>query len=78
MSTLNEPYNILILKRRVVLAMLTLATIGATIATILHRLKPNPHIVYLIAPPLLAISFLLLLIRLYTKPESLQQVINLG
>ncbi len=78
MSTLNEPYNILILKRRVVLAMLILATIGAIAATVLHRLKPNPHIVYLIAPPLLAISFLLLLIRLYTKPESLQQVINLG
>src|ERR687885_1987201 len=78
MSTVNEPYNILILKRRVVLAMLTLATIGATTATVLHRLQPHPNIVYLIAPPLLAIAFLLLLIRLYKKPESLQQVVNLS
>src|SRR5919199_1260461 len=78
MSTVNEPYNILILKRRVVLAMLTLATIGATTATVLHRLQPHPHTVYLITPPLLAIAFLILLIRLYTKPESLQQVIHLS
>ncbi len=78
MSTVKEPYNILILKRRVVLAMLSLATIGATIATILHRLQPHPHTVYLITPPLLAIAFLLLLIRLYKKPESLQQVVNLS
>lgn len=78
MSTVNEPYNILILKRRAVLAMLSVATIGATIATVLHRLKPNPHIVYLIAPPLLALTCLILLIRLYTKPQSLQQVIHLG
>ena len=78
MSTINEPYNILILKRRVVLAMLSLGTIGATIATFLHRLQPHPHSVYLITPPLLAISSLLLLIRLYKKPESLQQVINLA
>jgi hypothetical protein len=77
MSTVNEPYNILILKRRVVLAMLSLATIGATTATVVHRLQPHPHIVYLISPPLLAIAFLILLIRLYTKPESLQQVIHL-
>lgn len=78
MSTLNEPYNILILKRRVVLTMLSVATIGATIATVLHRLQPHPHLVYLITPPLSAIAFFILLIRLYTKPESLQQVIHLG
>lgn len=78
MSTVNEPYNVLILKRRVVLTMLSLATIGATIATVLHRLQPHPHLVYLITPPLSAIAFLILLIRLYTKPESLQQVIHLG
>ena len=78
MFTVNEPYNILILKRRVVLAMLSLATIGAIAATVLHRLKPHPQIVYLIAPPLLAIAFLILLIRLYTKPESLRQVIHLS
>lgn len=78
MSMVNEPYNILILKRRVVLAMLSLATIGAITATVLHRLQPHPHIVYLITPPLLAITFFILLIRLYTKPESLQQVVNLA
>src|SRR5919202_4847681 len=78
MSRINEPYNILILKRRVVLAMLSLATIGATIATFLHRLQPHPRTIYLITPPLLAIACLILLIRLYTKPESLQQVINLA
>ncbi|MEG4799449.1 hypothetical protein QUB63_04770 [Microcoleus sp. ARI1-B5] len=78
MSTINEPYNILILKRRVVLAMLSLATIGATIATFLHRLQPHPYFIYLITPPLLAIACLILLIRLYKKPESLQQVINLA
>ena len=78
MSTVNEPYNVFILKRRVVLAMLSLATIGAITATVLHRLQPHPHLVYLIAPPLLAIAFLILLIRLYTKPESLQQVVNLS
>jgi hypothetical protein len=78
MSTVNEPYNILILKRRVVLAILSLATIGATISTVVYRLQPDPHIVNLIARPLLAIAFLILLIRLYKKPESLQQVIHLG
>jgi anti-sigma regulatory factor (Ser/Thr protein kinase) len=78
MSTVNEPYNILILKRRVVLAILSLATIGATISTVVHRLQPNPHLVNLIAPPLLASVCLILLIRLYKKPESLQQVIHLG
>jgi hypothetical protein len=78
MSTVNEPYNILILKRRVVLAILSLATIGATISTVVYRLQPDPHIVNLIARPLLAIACLILLIRLYKKPESLQQVIHLG
>jgi signal transduction histidine kinase len=78
MSTVNEPYNVLLLKRRVVLAMLSLATIGAIAATVLHRLQPHPHLVYLITPPLSAIAFFILLIRLYTKPESLQQVIHLG
>lgn len=78
MSTLKEPYNILHLKRRVVLAMLSLATLGAIISTFLHRLQPHPHIISLIAPPLLAINSLILLIYLYKKPESLQQVINLS
>ena len=76
MSTVLDPQNTL--KRRVVLAILSLTTIAATIATFLHRLQPNPHIVDLIAPPLLAIAFFILLIRLYKKPESLQTVINLG
>lgn len=76
MSTVLEPYNSL--KRRVVLAILSVGTIGATIATVLQRLRPNPHLVNLIAPPLLAIVCLVLLIRLYKKPESLQQVIHLG
>ncbi|MFB2895424.1 hypothetical protein ACE1CI_21175 [Aerosakkonemataceae cyanobacterium BLCC-F50] len=78
MSRINEPYSILILKRRVVLAMLSLGTVGATIATFLHRLQPHPRTVYLITPPLLAIVCLILLIRLYKKPESLQQVIHLA
>ena len=76
MSTVLEPQNIL--KRRVTLAILSLATMAATIATFLHRLQPNPHIVDLIAPPLLAIAFLILLIRLYKKPESLPQVTHLA
>jgi len=78
MSTVNEPYNILILKRRVVLAILSLATIGAIVSTVVHRLQPNPHIVIPIAPALLALLYLILWVRLYTKPESLQQTINLG
>jgi hypothetical protein len=76
MSTVLESHKIL--KRRVVLAILSLTTISATIAAILHRLQPNHHIVDLIAPTLLAIASLILLIRLYKKPESLQQVTHLA
>ncbi|HAX80221.1 MAG TPA: hypothetical protein DCY88_31385 [Cyanobacteria bacterium UBA11372] len=76
MSTILEPQNRL--KRRVTLAILSLAMMAATVATFLHRLQPNPHIVDLIAPPLLAIAFFILLIRLYKKPDSLQQAINLA
>jgi anti-sigma regulatory factor (Ser/Thr protein kinase) len=76
MSTVEEPQNIL--KRRVTLAILSLTTLGATIATIAHRLQPHPHIVDLIAAPLLAIASFILLIRLYKKPESLQQVTHLA
>ncbi|GET42256.1 hypothetical protein [Microseira wollei] len=76
MSIVPDPQNIL--KRRVVLAILSLTTMGATIATFLHRLQPNPHIVDLIAPTLLAIASFILLIRLYKKPESLQQVTHLA
>lgn len=78
MSTVLEPENILLLKRRVILSMLSLTVIGATISTFVHRLQPHPHLVTLIASPLLAIGFLILLIRLYTKPEALQQVVHLG
>ena len=76
MSTILDPQSKL--KRRMVLAVLILMFVGATIATIVHRLEPNTCPLHLIIPPLSAITSLILLIRLYTKPESLQQVINLG
>ncbi len=37
------------LKRRVALAILTLTTIGATIASVLHRLQPALHLIDLFA-----------------------------
>ncbi|NJM44956.1 MAG: hypothetical protein HC860_01370 [Alkalinema sp. RU_4_3] len=76
MPTILDSQNAL--KHRVMLAILSLTTVGAAIATMLHRLDPHPHWVNLIAPPLLGIIALALLIRLYTAPKSLQQVINLG
>lgn len=66
------------LKRRFVLGILSLMTIGGTISTIIHRLNQQPERIYLIVPPLFAITSLILLIRLYTKPQTLQQVIYLG
>ncbi|NEP71436.1 MAG: hypothetical protein F6K25_02860 [Okeania sp. SIO2G4] len=76
MSTILYPQSKL--KRRVILAVLILTFVSATIATIVHRLQPNIYPLHLINPPLFAITSLILLIRLYRKPESLQQVINLG
>ncbi len=75
MYTILDPQSQL--KRRVVLAILILMVIAATIATIVHRLEPNAYPLHLINPPLFATTSLILLIRLYTKPESLQQVTNL-
>ena len=75
-STILDPQSKL--KRRMVLAVLILMFVGATIATIVHRLEPNTYPLHLIIPPLSAIISLILLIRLYTKPQSLQQVINLS
>lgn len=76
MSTILDPQSQL--KRKVVLAVLILIIIATTTATIVHRLEPHTHPIHLIAPPLFAIISLILLIRLYTKSESLQQVINLS
>ena len=76
MSILLDSQNAL--KRRVMLAILSLNTIGASLATLFHRLEPNPYPINLIAPPLLALFSLALLIRLYKVPQSLQQVMNLG
>ncbi|MGD1698668.1 hypothetical protein [Dapis sp. BLCC M229] len=76
MSTILDPQSKL--KRRMVLAVLILTVVGTTIATIIHRLELNPYPLDLIIPPLFAITSLILLIRLYTKPDSLQQVINLS
>ena len=76
MSAILDPRSEL--KRRVILAVLMLMFVSATIATIIHRLGPNAYQLHRISPPLSAITSLILLIRLYTKPESLQQVINLG
>ncbi|MGD1875718.1 MAG: hypothetical protein ACFB02_22055 [Mastigocoleus sp.] len=75
MSTILAPQSKL--KRRLVLAVLILMFVGATIATIVHRLEPNAYPLHLIIPPLCAIISLILLILLYTKPESLQQVTSL-
>ena len=75
-STILDPQSKL--KRRMVLAVLILMFVGAIIATIVHRLEPNTYPLHLIIPPLSAIISLILLIRLYTKPQSLQQVINLS
>ncbi|MEM9926926.1 MAG: hypothetical protein AAF915_24810 [Cyanobacteria bacterium P01_D01_bin.50] len=76
MSTILAPQSKL--KRRVILAVLMLMFVGATIATIVHGLEPNTYPLHLIIPPLSAITSLILLVRLCTKPQSLQQVINLG
>jgi len=76
MSAILDPQSKL--KRRVILAVLMLMFVSATIATIIHSLEPNAYQLHRISPPLSAITSLILLIRLYTKPESLQQVINLG
>jgi anti-sigma regulatory factor (Ser/Thr protein kinase) len=67
-----------ILKRRVALAILSLTTIGATIAAILHRFQTAPHLIDLFASTFLAIASLFLLIYLYFKPESLRQVAHLA
>jgi len=75
-STILEPQNQL--KRRVIIAVLILMFVGAAIATIVHILEPNTYPLSLIIPPLSAIISFILLIRLYTKPQSLQQVTNLG
>lgn len=66
------------LKRRIALGILSLMTVGGTISTIIHRLNPHHETIYLIVPPLFAITSLILLICLYTKPQTLQQVIYLG
>lgn len=66
------------LKRRIALGILSLMTIGGTISTIIHRLNPHHEPIYLIVPPLFAITSSILLICLYTKPQTLQQVIYLG
>jgi hypothetical protein len=66
------------LKRRVALAILTLTTIGATIAAILHRLQPAPHLIDLIASVFLAIASLSLLSYLYFNPESLRLVVRIA
>lgn len=76
MSILLDSQNAL--KRRVMLAVLSLNMFGAIIATILHRLEPHPSPLNLIAPPLLVICSLALLIRLYIAPQSLQQVMHVG
>ena len=76
MSTVLEPHNVL--KRQVTLAILSLTTLIATIATIVHRLQPDPHAIDLIAPPLFAISSLALLLCLYKNPESLPQITHLS
>ncbi|MEO1428967.1 MAG: hypothetical protein AAFV71_07870, partial [Cyanobacteria bacterium J06633_8] len=76
MSIILDPQSKL--KRQMVLAVLILTVVGTTIATIIHRLELNTNPLHLINPPLFAITSLILLIRLYTKPQSLQQVINLS
>ncbi len=76
MSTILEPQSLL--KRRVILTILSLVIVAATIATIIQRLNPHSQWIDLIVPPLFAITSLILLIRLYTKPETLPQVIHLG
>jgi signal transduction histidine kinase len=76
MATIIDSQNAL--KRQVIFAVLSLTAIGATIATIWHRLESHTHAMNLIAPPLLAIFSLALLIRLYKSPKSLHQVMHLG
>lgn len=76
MSSVLNPHDVL--KRKAVLAILSLTSIGGTAATILHRLQPDSHIINLSVPPLLAITSLVLLILLLRKPESLPQVTNIG
>ena len=76
MSIILDPQSKL--KRQMVLAVLILTVVGTTIATIIHRLELNTNPLHLINPPLFAITSLILLIRLYTNPQSLQQVINLS
>jgi two-component sensor histidine kinase len=76
MATHLDPQSAL--KRHLILAILGVVTIGAAIATLLHRLETKSHLINLIAPPLLAILSLALLIYLYKVPQRLQSVIHLG
>jgi hypothetical protein len=76
MSTLLDSQNAL--KRRIMLAILSLTTVGSAIATLLHRMEAHPHRINLIAPPLLSIFSLVLLIYLYRVPKSLQRIMHFG
>ncbi|MEO0685959.1 MAG: hypothetical protein AAFY76_13190, partial [Cyanobacteria bacterium J06649_11] len=76
MSIIVEPQNKL--KRQVVLAVLILTFVAAIISTIVHTQGTSNHRLHLIVPPIFAIAALILLIRLYTNPQSLKQVINLS
>jgi hypothetical protein len=76
MASPLDPQNAL--KRHVTLMLLGLMLVSAVIATIVHQLQPQPHLINLIAPPLLAVVGLGLIIRLYQSPQSLQQVMHLS
>jgi len=69
------------LKRRFALATLSFSIAGTIAATIFHYLESstNPlHWLNLWVPPLSGVMSSILLIRLYKKPETLQQTIYLG
>lgn len=65
------------LKHRAMLLILTVTTLGALIATILHRLEPDPYLLSFIAPPLVTMIALTALIQLYYHPEKLKKITDL-
>ncbi|MGK7926213.1 MAG: hypothetical protein AB4290_13380 [Spirulina sp.] len=65
------------LKRRILLMLLKVLTFASMVATIIHILETNTAPINLIVPPLSAIGFFVLTIRLQQTPESLPQVTRL-
>jgi diguanylate cyclase len=64
--------------RRTVLFLLFAGVLGGVMATTLHLMQPQPHLVDLIVPPVMTVVLLGLLIHLYRSPSSFMPVIWTG